>query len=204
VLTLQLEDEIAAIGAALGASFGGSLGVTATSGPGMALKSEFVGLAVMMELPLVVIDVQRAGPSTGMPTKTEQSDLLFALYGRNGEAPLPVLAARTPGDCYEVAYEACRIAVKYMTPVILLSDGYVGNGAEPWPIPDPDTLPPFPVRHASGPNRDGAFLPYIRDEESLARPWAKPGTPGSSTGSAGWRRTARPVGSPTTRPTTRR
>jgi 2-oxoglutarate/2-oxoacid ferredoxin oxidoreductase subunit alpha len=178
VLTLQLEDEIAAIGAALGASFGGSLGVTATSGPGMALKSEFTGLAVMMELPLVVIDVQRAGPSTGMPTKTEQSDLLFALYGRNGEAPLPVLAARTPGDCYEVAYEACRIAVKYMTPVIVLSDGYVGNGAEPWPIPDPDDLPPFPVRHASGPNRDGDFLPYVRDEETLARPWAKPGTPG--------------------------
>jgi 2-oxoglutarate/2-oxoacid ferredoxin oxidoreductase subunit alpha len=178
VLTMQVEDEIAAVGAALGASFAGRLGITATSGPGLALKSEFIGLAVMTELPLVVIDVQRAGPSTGMPTKTEQSDLLFALYGRNGEAPLPVLAASTPGDCYEAAYEACRIAVKYMTPVILLSDGYVGNGAEPWRIPDPDDLPPFPVAHASEPNRDGVYLPYLRDEATLARPWAPPGTPG--------------------------
>lgn len=178
VLTLQMEDEIAAIGTALGASFAGRLGVTATSGPGMALKTEFMGLAVMTELPLVIIDVQRAGPSTGMPTKTEQSDLLFALYGRNGEAPLPVLAAASPGDCYEVAYEACRIAVKYRTPVIVLSDGYVGNGAEPWRIPDPDDLAPFPVTFATEPNRDGAFLPYLRDEETLARPWAIPGTPG--------------------------
>ncbi len=177
VLTLQAEDEIAAVGAALGASFAGRLGVTATSGPGLALKTEFVGLAVMTELPLVVIDVQRAGPSTGMPTKTEQSDLLFALYGRNGEAPLPVLAASTPGDCYEAAYEACRIAVKYMTPVLLLSDGYLGNGAEPWRIPDPDALPAFPVAFATEPNRDGTFLPYLRDEATLARPWAKPGTP---------------------------
>ena len=178
VLTFQAEDEIAAVGSALGASFAGDLGVTATSGPGLALKSEFVGLGVMTELPLVVIDVQRAGPSTGMPTKTEQSDLLFALYGRNGEAPLPVIAASTPGDCYEVAYEACRIAVKYMTPVILLSDGYLGNGAEPWRIPDPDALAPFPVTFATESNNEGGeFLPYVRDEATLARPWAKPGTP---------------------------
>jgi 2-oxoglutarate/2-oxoacid ferredoxin oxidoreductase subunit alpha len=178
VVTLQTEDEIAAVGAALGASFAGSLGVTATSGPGMALKAEFVGLAVITELPLVVIDVQRAGPSTGMPTKTEQSDLLFALYGRNGEAPVPVLAASTPGDCYEVAYEACRIAVKYMTPVIVLSDGYVGNGAEPWRIPDPNDLPEFVVRHVTEKNQNGTFLPYRRDNDTLARPWAKPGTVG--------------------------
>ena len=178
ILTVQAEDEIAAVGAALGASFAGNLGITATSGPGMALKTEFIGLALMTELPLVVIDVQRAGPSTGMPTKTEQSDLLFALYGRNGEAPLPVLAASTPGDCYEAAYEACRIAVKYMTPVILLSDGYLGNGAEPWRIPDPDALAPFPVSFATENNNDdGAFLPYLRDEATLSRPWAKPGTP---------------------------
>jgi 2-oxoglutarate ferredoxin oxidoreductase subunit alpha len=143
----------------------------------LALKTEFVGLGIITELPLVVIDVQRAGPSTGMPTKTEQSDLLFALYGRNGDAPLPVIAASTPGDCYEVAYEACRIAVTYMTPVILLSDGYLGNGAEPWPIPDPDALPAFPVTFATEPNRDGEFLPYLRDDTTLARSWAKPGTP---------------------------
>ncbi|MDX1530769.1 MAG: 2-oxoacid:acceptor oxidoreductase subunit alpha [Rhodothermales bacterium] len=178
VLTVQAEDEIAAVGAALGSSFAGNLGITATSGPGLALKAEFVGLAVMTELPLVVIDVQRAGPSTGMPTKTEQSDLLFALYGRNGEAPLPVIAASTPGDCYEVAYEACRVAVTYMTPVILLSDGYLGNGAEPWPIPDPERLSDFPVRFAGEPNADGSFLPYVRDAVTRARPWAKPGTAG--------------------------
>jgi 2-oxoglutarate/2-oxoacid ferredoxin oxidoreductase subunit alpha len=178
VLTVQAEDEIAAVGAALGASFAGGLGVTATSGPGMALKAEFVGLAVITELPLVVIDVQRAGPSTGLPTKTEQSDLLFALHGRNGEAPLPVLAASTPGDCYDVAYEACRIAVKYMTPVVVLSDGYVGNGAEPWRIPDPDDLPAFPVHFADAPNRGDEYLPYLRDEKTLARPWARPGTAG--------------------------
>lgn len=178
VLTVQAEDEIAAVGAALGASFAGSLGITATSGPGLALKMEFIGLAVITELPLVVIDVQRAGPSTGLPTKTEQSDLLFALYGRNGEAPLPVISAGTPGDCYEVAYEACRVAIKYMTPVILLSDGYIGNGAEPWMIPDPNALPPIPVHHAAEPNRNGSYLPYLRDPETLARPWAKPGTAG--------------------------
>ncbi len=178
VLTVQAEDEIAAVGAALGASFAGRLGVTATSGPGLELKSEFLGLALMTELPLVVVDVQRAGPATGMPTKTEQSDLLFALYGRSGDAPLPVLAASTPGDCYQAAYEACRVAVKYMTPVILLSDGYLGNGAEPWRIPDPDALPAFPVAFAGRPD-DGPFLPYRRHDATLARPWAKPGTPGA-------------------------
>ena len=182
VKTFQAEDEMAAVGAALGASFGGELGVTATSGPGMALKGEFIGLATMTELPLVVIDVQRAGPSTGMPTKTEQSDLLMAIYGRNGEAPLPVLAARTPGDCFEAAYEACRVAVTYRTPVILLSDGYLGNGAEPWRIPDPDRLMPFTPHFADAKtasrSSDGAFLPYRRDPDTLARPWAPPGTPG--------------------------
>ena len=181
IRTFQAEDEIAAIGSAIGAAFGGGLGVTATSGPGMALKGEFMGLATMTELPLVIIDVQRAGPSTGMPTKTEQSDLLMAVYGRNGEAPTPVVAARTPGDCYMAAYEACRIAVKHMTPVILLSDGYLGNGSEPWRIPDVEDLPPFEVAFAddsSETNEDGAFLPYVRDPESLARPWARPGTAG--------------------------
>ena len=181
VRTFQAEDEIAAVGAALGASFGGSLGVTATSGPGLVLKAETMGLATMTELPLVVIDVQRAGPSTGMPTKTEQSDLMVAMYGRHGEAPTPVLAARTPGDCFEAAYEACRVAVEAMTPVVLLSDGYLGNGSEPWPIPDPEALAPFPVQFAdtdTAPTDDGAFLPYVRDAATLARPWARPGTAG--------------------------
>jgi len=181
IRTFQAEDEIAAIGSAVGAAFGGELGVTATSGPGMALKGEFMGLATMTELPLVIIDVQRAGPSTGMPTKTEQSDLLMAVYGRNGEAPTPVVAARTPGDCYMAAYEACRIAVKHMTPVVLLSDGYLGNGSEPWRIPDVEDLPPFEVTFADASSErsdDGAFLPYVRDEETLARPWARPGTAG--------------------------
>lgn len=180
--TMQAEDEIAAVTSALGASFGGSLGITATSGPGMALKTEAIGLGVMTELPLVVIDMQRGGPSTGLPTKTEQGDLLQAMYGRNGEAPLPIVAPNSPGDCYYAAYEACRIAVKYMTPVIILADGYLGNGAEPWRIPDLDDLPPVDVTFASevnGTNEDGedAFLPYVRNEETLARPWAKPGTP---------------------------
>ena len=182
VRTFQAEDEIAAVGAAIGAAFGGNLGVTATSGPGMALKTEFMGLATMTELPLVIIDVQRAGPSTGMPTKTEQSDLMMAVYGRNGEAPTPVLAARTPGDCFEVAYNACRVAARFMTPVIVLSDGYLGNGSEPWRIPDADSLPDFDVQFASGEtapkNENGALLPYARDETTLARPWARPGTPG--------------------------
>ena len=182
VMTFQAEDEIAAVGAALGASFGGKLGVTATSGPGLALKAETIGLAVMTELPLIVINMQRGGPSTGLPTKTEQSDLLQALYGRNGESPLPVLAASTPGDCFYVAYEACRIALKYMTPVILLSDGYLGTGSEPWLIPDVNALPKFKADFATTTNRevDGedVFLPYVRDEDTLSRPWAKPGTPG--------------------------
>ena len=182
VMTFQAEDEIAAVGAALGASFGGKLGVTATSGPGLALKAETIGLAVMTELPLIIINMQRGGPSTGLPTKTEQSDLLQALYGRNGESPLPILAASTPGDCFYIAYEACRIALKYMTPVILLSDGYLGTGSEPWLIPDMSELPKFKADFATRTNRevDGedVFLPYVRDEVTLSRPWAKPGTPG--------------------------
>ncbi len=181
VMTFQAEDEIAAIGSALGASFGGTLGITGTSGPGLALKSETLGLAVMTELPLVVVDMQRGGPSTGLPTKTEQSDLLQALYGRNGEAPLPVLAASTPGDCFDAAYDACRVALKFMTPVVLLADGYLGNGSEPWLIPDLDNLPEIEVSFADEDhesNSDEGFLPYLRDEGTLARPWAKPGTPG--------------------------
>ena len=185
VMTFQAEDEIAAVGAALGAGFGGNLGVCATSGPGIALKTETIGLAVMTELPLVIIDMQRGGPSTGLPTKPEQGDLLQAVYGRNGEAPLPVLAASSPGDCFEAAYEACRIAVKYMTPVMLLADGYLGNGSEAWRIPDPDALRPFEVDFATAPtdrttvgtNGSRKFLPYVRNEDTLARPWAKPGTP---------------------------
>jgi len=182
VVTVQAEDEIAAIGAAVGASFGGHLGITGTSGPGMALKTEMLGLAMMMELPLVVINVQRGGPSTGLPTKTEQSDLLQALYGRNGEAPVAVLSASSPGDCFEAAYEACRIAVQHMTPVILLSDGYLANGAAPWRIPNLDELTPFNVQFAKEPNaeKEGepVFYPYQRNPETLVRPWAVPGTPG--------------------------
>ena len=182
VMTFQAEDEIAAIGATIGASFGGALAVCATSGPGLALKAEAIGLAVMAELPMIIIGVQRGGPSTGLPTKTEQSDLLQAMYGRNGEAPLPILAASTAADCFFAAYEACRVAVRYMTPVILLADGYVVNGSEPWRIPDPQDLNPFPVAFATGPNRktngQATFLPYVRDPVTLARPWAKPGTAG--------------------------
>ena len=182
VRTFQAEDEIAAVGAAVGACFGGSLGVCGTSGPGLALKAEAVGLAVMTELPLVVVNVQRAGPSTGMPTKTEQADLLQALYGRNGEAPLAVIAPASPGDCFTMAFEACRLAVKYMTPVILLSDGYLGNGAEPWLVPKAEELPSSEVQYATETNRevDGekVFLPYVRDDTTLARPWAIPGTKG--------------------------
>jgi 2-oxoglutarate ferredoxin oxidoreductase subunit alpha len=187
VMTFQAEDEIAAVGSALGASFSGTLGVCATSGPGVALKTETIGLAVMTELPLVVIDMQRGGPSTGLPTKPEQSDLLQAVYGRNGEAPLPVLAATSPGDCFHTAYEACRIATKYMTPVIVLADGYLGNGSEAWRIPDTDALPAFDVQfetektdrtvHKDDDGND-QFLPYVRNAETLARVWAKPGTPG--------------------------
>jgi 2-oxoglutarate ferredoxin oxidoreductase subunit alpha len=179
VRTFQAEDEIAGIGAALGASFGGALGVTTTSGPGISLKSEAIGLAVMIELPLVIVDVQRGGPSTGLPTKTEQSDLLQAMFGRNGEAPVPVIAPRSPGDCFDAALEATRIALTYRTPVILLSDGYLANGAEPWLVPTTEGLPDLRVEFASKPNGpDGEFLPYLRDPETLARAWAVPGTAG--------------------------
>lgn len=176
VLTFQAEDEIAAACAAIGASFGGALGVTGTSGPGLALKAEAIGLAVMAELPLVVVNVQRGGPSTGLPTKTEQADLLQAMYGRNGECPLPILAAASPTDCFDTAIEAIRIATRFMTPVIVLSDGYVGNGAEPWRIPDPNDIEPITIRHPQGGNGE-KFMPYARNED-LARPWAVPGTPG--------------------------
>jgi 2-oxoglutarate ferredoxin oxidoreductase subunit alpha len=175
VRTFQAEDEIAGICAAIGASFAGALGVTSTSGPGVALKTEAIGLAVMVELPLVICDIQRGGPSTGLPTKTEQADLLQALYGRNSEAPVPVLAAATPGDCFYTVYEACRIALKYMTPVFFLSDGYLANGAEPWLIPNSKDLPEIKVKFRTDPN---GFYPYLRDEDTLARPWAIPGTPG--------------------------
>jgi 2-oxoglutarate/2-oxoacid ferredoxin oxidoreductase subunit alpha len=181
VRTFQAEDEIAGIGAALGASFGGALAITTTSGPGISLKSEAIGLAVMTELPLLIVDVQRGGPSTGLPTKTEQSDLLQAMFGRNGEAPVPVIAPQSPGDCFDAALEASRIALTYRTPVILLSDGYLANGAEPWAIPAVDELPDLSgaVNFATGPNgEDGEFLPYLRDEDTLARPWAIPGTAG--------------------------
>ncbi|CUW30423.1 MULTISPECIES: 2-oxoacid:acceptor oxidoreductase subunit alpha [Streptomyces] len=183
VRTFQAEDEIAGIGAALGAAFGGSLAVTTTSGPGVALKSETIGLAVSLELPLLVVDIQRGGPSTGLPTKTEQADLLQAMYGRNGEAPVPVIAPRTPADCFDAALEAARIALTYRTPVMLLSDGYLANGSEPWRIPELDELPDLRVQFASGPNHtleDGTevFWPYKRDPQTLARPWAIPGTPG--------------------------
>ncbi|MGA9344398.1 MAG: 2-oxoacid:acceptor oxidoreductase subunit alpha [Nocardioidaceae bacterium] len=183
VMTFQAEDEIAGIGAALGASFGGSLGVTTTSGPGISLKSETIGLAVSLELPLVIIDVQRGGPSTGLPTKTEQSDLLQAMFGRNGEAPLPIVAPQSPGDCFDAALEAARIALTYRTPVMLLSDGYLANGSEPWQLPDVDALPHIDPAFATEPNHetetgDREFWPYQRDPETLARPWAVPGTPG--------------------------
>jgi len=176
VRTFQAEDEIAAVGASLGAAFGGSLAVTSTSGPGMALKAETVGLAVSVELPLIVCDVQRAGPSTGMPTKTEQAALLMALYGRNGESPVPVIAPSSPSDCFYAAIEAARFALTYRTPVILLSDGYLANGSEPWQVPDPAELPAIPVEFATANGEE--FQPFARDTETLARPWAVPGTPG--------------------------
>jgi 2-oxoglutarate/2-oxoacid ferredoxin oxidoreductase subunit alpha len=175
VRTLQAEDEIAAIGAVVGAAFGGAIGCCATSGPGLALKAEGLALAVMAELPVVVFDIQRGGPSTGLPTKTEQADLLQALYGRNSECPVVVLAPATPGDCFSIAYEAIRVAVKYMVPVIVLSDGYLANGAEPWLIPDPAVLPEIVVRFRT--EKEG-FFPYLREEATLARPWVRPGTPG--------------------------
>ncbi|MER5628437.1 2-oxoacid:acceptor oxidoreductase subunit alpha [Streptosporangium sp. NPDC002544] len=180
IRTFQAEDEIAGVGAALGAAFGGALGVTTTSGPGVALKAETVGLAVMTELPLIVVDVQRAGPSTGMPTKTEQTDLLMALFGRNGESPVPVIAPATPSDCFDAAIEAARIALKYRTPVMLLSDGYLANGSEPWRVPDVEQLPDISVEFTTTPNgEDGTtYLSFKRDPETLARPWAVPGTAG--------------------------
>jgi 2-oxoglutarate/2-oxoacid ferredoxin oxidoreductase subunit alpha len=179
VTTFQAEDEIAGVGAALGASFGGALGVTTSSGPGISLKSETIGLAVSLELPLVVVDVQRGGPSTGLPTKTEQSDLLQAMYGRNGEAPVPIIAPQSPADCFDAAIEAIRIATQYRTPVFLLSDGYIANGSEPWKVPSLADLPDLSVEFLQKPNgADGEFLPYLRDPETLARPWAIPGTAG--------------------------
>jgi 2-oxoglutarate ferredoxin oxidoreductase subunit alpha len=183
VRTFQAEDEIAGVGAALGASYGGSLGVTTTSGPGVALKSETIGLAVATEIPLIIIDVQRGGPSTGLPTKTEQSDLLQVMFGRNGEAPVPIIAPCTPSDCFYAAIEAARIATTYRTPVFILSDGYLANGQEPWQIPIVADLPDLTVAFADGPNwtnEDGEeeFMPFVRDPETLARPWAIPGTPG--------------------------
>ena len=180
VRTFQAEDEIAGIGAALGAAFAGSLAATVTSGPGIALKAETIGLAVSVELPLLVLNIQRGGPSTGLPTKTEQADLLQAMYGRNGEAPLPIIAAATPGDCFAAAIEAARIALTFRTPVFLLSDGYLANGAEPWLIPDVDALPDLRsvVNFATEVNHDGEFWPFLRDPETLARPWAVPGTAG--------------------------
>ncbi len=178
IRTVQAEDEIAAVTMAIGASFGGHLGVTTTSGPGLDLKSEAIGLALQLELPLIVVDIQRGGPSTGLPTKTEQSDLMHAMYGRHGESPLPIVAAYSPPSCFWAAIEAARIAVKYMTPVILLSDGYLANGAEPWRIPSVDKLPDISTRFASQPNVGEDFWPYLRDDETLARPWAIPGTPG--------------------------
>lgn len=178
VRTIQAEDEIAAISMAIGASFSGHLGVTTTSGPGLDLKSEALGLAISLELPLLVIDIQRGGPSTGLPTKTEQSDLLHAMYGRHGESPLPIVASYSPPSCFWAAIEGARLALKYMTPVIILSDGYLANGAEPWRIPAVEKLPQIPVRFASQPNAGEDFWPFLRDETTLARPWAIPGTPG--------------------------
>jgi 2-oxoglutarate ferredoxin oxidoreductase subunit alpha len=178
VCTFQAEDEIAAVCSAIGASYGGQMGVTTSSGPGIALKAEAMGLALMLELPLLVIDVQRGGPSTGLPTKTEQADLLQVMFGRNGEAPLPVLAARSPGDCFDIVQDAWMIATQLMIPVIVLSDGYIANGAEPWKIPDVTKLAPFTIQHPQESNNpDGPFKPYLRNE-LLARPWAIPGTPG--------------------------
>jgi 2-oxoglutarate ferredoxin oxidoreductase subunit alpha len=178
VCTFQAEDEIAAVCSAIGASYGGQMGVTTSSGPGIALKAEAMGLALMLELPLLVIDVQRGGPSTGLPTKTEQADLLQVMFGRNGEAPLPVLAARSPGDCFDIVQDAWMIATQLMIPVVVLSDGYIANGAEPWKIPDMTKLSAFTIRHPQENNNpDGPFKPYLRNE-LLARPWAIPGTPG--------------------------
>ncbi|MGH7840080.1 MAG: 2-oxoacid:acceptor oxidoreductase subunit alpha [Candidatus Binataceae bacterium] len=176
IYTFQAEDEIAGVSSAIGAAFGGAIGITTTSGPGMNLKAEAIGLAVKTELPLIVTDIQRAGPSTGMPTKPEQADLLMAMYGRHGESPIPIIAASTPADCFDCAYEAVRVAIKYMTPVILMTDGQLANGAEPWLLPDVDKLPEIKVEFRTDPE---GFLPYLRDPETLSRPWAIPGTPGT-------------------------
>ncbi|HVC92691.1 MAG TPA: 2-oxoglutarate ferredoxin oxidoreductase subunit alpha, partial [Pirellulales bacterium] len=177
VRTFQAEDEIAAITSVIGAAFGGSMAITTSSGPGIALKQEAMGLAVMTELPLLIINVQRGGPSTGLPTKTEQADLLQALYGRNGECPMPIIAARSPADCFDVMQEAWRIAVRFMTPVMVLTDGYIANGSEPWRIPDFKAMPPIVVTHPDASTNGHEFHPYARNER-LARPWALPGTPG--------------------------
>ena len=178
IRTFQAEDEIAAAGAALGASFGGALGVSTSAGPGVVLKAETVGLAVTLELPLLILDIQRAGPATGMPTKPEQADLLLTMFGRNAESPVPVVAAATPGGCFGAAIEAARIALKYRTPVFLLSDAYLANGSEPWSIPDVSSLPDISIEFADQASHEGPFMPYLRDAETLARPWAIPGTPG--------------------------
>jgi 2-oxoglutarate ferredoxin oxidoreductase subunit alpha len=177
VITLQAEDEIAAVCSAIGASYAGQIGVTASSGPGIALKSEAINLAVMAEVPVVIVDVQRGGPSTGLPTKTEQADLNLAVYGRNSESPVVVLAATTPSHCFEAAYTAVKLAIEHMTPVILLSDGFLANGSEPWKVPQLDQLPAIQVKHPTAP-QNGRFHPYMRDPETLVRPWAIPGTPG--------------------------
>ncbi len=178
VRTFQAEDEIAGMGSTIGAAFGGAFAATGTSGPGVALKSEAINLAIMLELPMVIINVQRGGPSTGLPTKTEQSDLLQAMYGRNGESPMPIIAPATPGDCFNTSIEAFRLAVRASTPVFILSDGYLGNSAEPWLIPDPDNIAPIEVVHPTAPAKGDKFLPYLRNPETMGRPWAIPGTPG--------------------------
>jgi 2-oxoglutarate ferredoxin oxidoreductase subunit alpha len=178
VRTIQSEDEIAAIGAVVGAAFAGQLAVTATSGPGVDLKAETLGLAISAELPLLIIDVQRGGPSTGLPTKTEQADLMLAMYGRHGEAPMPIVAAKSPSHCFDATIEAARIALKYRTPVFLLTDGFLANGAEPWRLPSVSDLPDISVPFALSPNHEGEFWPFLRDPETLARPWAIPGTEG--------------------------
>ena len=203
---LPAEDEIAAVASAVGAAFAGNLALTTTSGPGIALKGEAIGLAVSLELPLVVVDIQRGGPSTGLPTKTESADLMMAMYGRHGEAPLPIVSAKSPSDCFFAAVEAVRIAVEHRTPVILLSDGYLANGTEPWRLPDLDALPTIDPAFASGPNHvddegNDEFWPYLRDEK-LARPWVIPVPKGSPIASVASRRKTAPATSATTRRTT--